>query len=245
MGVGGRGRVRGPCQSRHTGRVTRGAPPSSTYRANPPRGALAAANRYSAGRGTSSHYHIHMGGDEGRLAEVPRAGSRVPARPSRNLCCLPNMDGGASRGPEGSKELVEVGGGQTGGTPIHRRLDRRSSRDPPVKAQEEEAVRKYAEEEKARRRAETRTELERVRAQRLADERALLETRARLEAARRLEERFAGTLGEVDGPAASTPGWEPQTPPRLRYCPICGRPDVREVRRCPDRQHHPPKPHKR
>ena len=114
------------------------------------------------------------------------------------------------------------------------------------KALEVEAARKNAEEEEARRRAEARAELERVRAQRLAEERALLETRARLEAARRLEERLAGTLREVDDPAASTPGWEPQTPPpRLRYCPICARPGVREVRRCPDRQHHPPKPQKR
>ena len=47
------------------------------------------------------------------------------------------------------------------------------------KALEEEAARKHAEEEEARRRAEARAELERIRAQRLADERALLETRAR------------------------------------------------------------------
>ena len=121
--------------------------------------------------------------------EVPRAGSRMPARPSRTLCCLPNMDEGASRAPEGSKELVEVGGRQAGGAPTHRRLDRRSSRDPPAEALEEEAARKHAAEEEARRRAEARAKLERVRAklervraQRLADERALLETRARLEA---------------------------------------------------------------
>ena len=114
------------------------------------------------------------------------------------------------------------------------------------KALEEEAARKHAKEEEARRRAEARAELERVRAQRLAHERALRETHARLEAVRRLEERLAGTLGEVDGPASSTPGWESQSPPpRLWYCPICGRPGVREVRRCPDGQHHPPKPQKR
>ena len=38
------------------------------------------------------------------------------------------MDGGASRVSEGSKELVEVGGGQAGGAPPHRRLDRRAIR---------------------------------------------------------------------------------------------------------------------
>ena len=86
-----------------------GTPRSTPYRADSLRRAPAAASRYPTGKGSPPNLHIHVGGDGGRLTAIPRAGPPVPARPSQPHCCLPNMDEGALRVSEGSKELVEIG----------------------------------------------------------------------------------------------------------------------------------------
>ena len=88
-------------------------------------------------------------------------------------------------------------------------------------------------------RAHAQAELEEARRRRLEEERTILAARARSEEARLAEERAAIELGVAHerGNAPNPPGIG-----RLRRCPVCNWPGVRESRKCPRAATHPPKP---
>ena len=88
-------------------------------------------------------------------------------------------------------------------------------------------------------RVQAEAELEEARRRRLEEERTILAARARWDEARLAEERAAIELGLAHerGNAPNPPGIG-----RLRRCPVCNWPGVRESRKCPRAATHPPKP---
>ena len=75
-----------------------------------------------------------------------------------------------------------------------------------------------------------RNQDEEARAQRLAEEQRLRETRDRLEAARAREVDLAEALGDDDAVAGASP--------TRRFCPACKRPGPKDASRCPNKAKH-------
>ena len=105
----------------------------------------------------------------------------------------------------------------------------------------ERRQRLQCEREEADRQARARAEAEyaEVRRRRLEEEQTIQSTRARWEEARRAEERAAIGLGlaQERGNAPNPPGTG-----KLRRCPVCAWPGVRETWKCPRVAYHLPRP---
>ena len=107
------------------------------------------------------------------------------------------------------------------------------------KAERRARLRRQEEEERARARLER--EFEEARDRRHEEEAMLQAARARVEEARRAEERAAAGLNSVEEHAPD-PQPSAQGSGRIRYCCVCRWPGVRVPRRCPNAANHPPRP---
>ena len=106
-------------------------------------------------------------------------------------------------------------------------------------AQRRERLRQERVDSERAARVQAEAELEEARRRRLEEERTILTARARWDEARLAEERAAieHGLAHERGNAPNPPGIG-----RLRRCPVCNWPGVRESRKCPRAATHPPKP---
>ena len=95
------------------------------------------------------------------------------------------------------------------------------------------------EERNRRERARIEEEYAEARRRRLEEEEAITSARNRWEEARRAEERAAIGLG-IAQPRGTVPN--PPGTGKLRRCPVCAWPGVREARRCPRVATHPQRP---